>query len=200
LPLTLNDLVRSTIDFKATRAKPPRISVSRFEITAFNKGGGLLARTWKKLKKAVASKIQQLLKKGKTPDTDDETAAVPSMVMVKSVAKSQVGAGVYNTYLLAKDVSVSEEKDKEHRVKTTDKSYISHIDYKKTEVKVRCDCPDFRWRFAWYNDQKEALYGLRPPPYRRKTNRPPVNPRHLPGMCKHLMNVVKILASRQVIR
>jgi hypothetical protein len=177
--LTLDDLVKSTIAFKSSRANPPKISVSRFEMSAFEEGGGLLARAWRKVKKFFTGK---------------------HMIMVKSVARSEVGAGNYNTYLLAKGVEVSDEKDKEHRVALTDGKFMGHIEYRKSEVKVRCDCPDFRWRFAWYNDKQKALYGVRPPPYKRKTDRPPVNPRQLPGMCKHLFSMVKILGSRGVVK
>jgi hypothetical protein len=202
MPLTLDGLVKSTIEFKATRAKPPKISVSRFVMTAFyqEKDAGLLQRTWKKITKAISSKISKFFTGKEPTDADEQKKEYVGTVMVKSVAKSEVGAGNYNTFLQAKDISISSEKDKTHRTQLSDGAYMGSIDYRKTEVKVRCDCPDFRWRFAYYNDLKQALYGLRPPPYKRKTNRPPVNPRHLPGMCKHLFNVVKILSSRGVIR
>ena len=70
---------------------------------------------------------------------------------------------------------------------------IERIDLKKNDVKVRCECLDFRWRFADYNASKKALYGRKPPPYVPKGNRPPVNPNHVPGVCKHLIKSFEIM-------
>jgi hypothetical protein len=61
-------------------------------------------------------------------------------------------------------------------------------------VKVRCNCMDFYFRFANYNAQDKSLVGKPPPLYRRKTTtRPPVNPGQVPGMCKHLLKLVQTL-------
>lgn len=62
-------------------------------------------------------------------------------------------------------------------------------------VKVRCNCMDFHYRFANYNAQDKSLVGKPPPLYQRKTNRPPVNPDQVPGMCKHLLKLVEMLRS-----
>jgi hypothetical protein len=58
-------------------------------------------------------------------------------------------------------------------------------------AKVRCNCMDFHYRFANYNAQDKSLVGKPPPPYVKKTNRPPVNPNQVPGLCKHLLKVVQ---------
>lgn len=63
----------------------------------------------------------------------------------------------------------------------------------KNYVRVRCSCMDFRHRFAWEDRAVKALYGGIPAKYTRKpgSNRPPVNPKHIPGMCKHIFDCAK---------
>lgn len=51
---------------------------------------------------------------------------------------------------------------------------------------VRCNCPDFRWRFSWYNHLDKALFGRAPKKYESEGG-PPANPKELPGICKHLI-------------
>lgn len=67
-------------------------------------------------------------------------------------------------------------------------------------VKVKCNCLDFHYRFAHYNSQDKSLVGRPPPLYQRKTNRPPVNPMRVPGMCKHLLKLVQTLESNGLIQ
>lgn len=66
-------------------------------------------------------------------------------------------------------------------------------------AKVRCSCLDFRFRFAAYNNTDQSLIGRAPPPYTRKTNRPPVNPNQVPGICKHLIRVLDELEADGVV-
>ena len=54
-------------------------------------------------------------------------------------------------------------------------------------VKVNCSCSDFYFTFAFYNWKTQTLFGKKPIPYVRKTtSRPPRNPEHKPGICKHI--------------
>lgn len=67
---------------------------------------------------------------------------------------------------------------------------IVPINYQSTDCKVSCTCLDFRIRFAHYNDGAKALHGPKPDLYARVpgSNRPEANPKHSPGVCKHLMD------------
>lgn len=68
-------------------------------------------------------------------------------------------------------------------------------------VKVRCNCLDFHFRFANYNSQDKSLVGRPPPLYHRKTTtRPPVNPDKVPGMCKHIIALVQQLQKYGLIK
>lgn len=68
--------------------------------------------------------------------------------------------------------------------------HIMPIQLNQSNVKVRCTCLDFRWRFALWNSKDGSLLGEPPGPYQKKTDRPPVNPQRVPGICKHLMKTM----------
>jgi hypothetical protein len=61
-----------------------------------------------------------------------------------------------------------------------------------TDTLLRCDCPDFAWRFNYYNHLDGSLYGSKRKKYESRGG-PPANPMQLPGMCKHLMKTVSAL-------
>lgn len=55
-----------------------------------------------------------------------------------------------------------------------------------TPTQVSCTCKDYIYSYAYYNAKHGSHYGslpVIPPP---KGVRPPRNPQHLPGMCKHI--------------
>jgi hypothetical protein len=59
------------------------------------------------------------------------------------------------------------------------------------DVQVRCNCPDFSWRFNYYNHLDKSLYGRKRTKYEGTTV--PANPKEMPGMCKHLMKMSQAL-------
>lgn len=72
-------------------------------------------------------------------------------------------------------------------------------------VRVRCNCPDFQYRFNWECDQQtpSALFGPKAPPYVPKNPeryRGPINPSGLPGICKHAMNMGLALYKAGVVK
>jgi hypothetical protein len=67
------------------------------------------------------------------------------------------------------------------------------LSLENTDVLLRCNCPDFRYRFSWYNHLDKSLYGSTPKKYHSKGIGHPANPMQLEGMCKHLMKTIKVL-------
>lgn len=69
----------------------------------------------------------------------------------------------------------------------------------KNPVRVHCACKSFYFFFSWEDMINEALYGRHPKPYERKTHpgdpnyKPPVNPAEIPGVCKHLILLIRSL-------
>lgn len=67
--------------------------------------------------------------------------------------------------------------------------YIKKFDKFRNPLTSRCSCRDYFYTWGWYNYYNaHCLYGPPPRPYKKKTNRPPRNPRGIPGICKHLYN------------
>lgn len=116
-------------------------------------------------------------------------------LLAEAVANS--GGRKYDTKVLFLDVTY-EDEDTNNNITFVatdgDNYHIVPISLSTCNVKVRCNCLDFYYRFANWNGRDEALYGNPPPPYRRKTqNRPPVNPDQVPGLCKHVIKTVQSL-------
>lgn len=75
--------------------------------------------------------------------------------------------------------------------------YFERLNFNDS-VRVRCSCPDFRWRFNWECEEQQpsALLGPKAPPYTPPNParyRGPANPSGLPGICKHVMNFALVL-------
>lgn len=76
----------------------------------------------------------------------------------------------------------------------------SPIALSQNNVKVRCNCLDFYYRFAFYNKGDNSLFGRAPRPYVRKTQtRPPANPQRVPGVCKHVIKLIHALEQSGLI-
>lgn len=61
------------------------------------------------------------------------------------------------------------------------------------QVMLRCSCPDMEYTFTYWNYKNKAAFGGPPKAYKRKTNRKPRNPDHLPGYCKHCSQFINYL-------
>jgi len=95
----------------------------------------------------------------------------------------------YKPMILFKNVNYAEKMQENFKQIfdiTGKKYFIERLSLNK-DVVLRCNCPDFRWRFAYYDHLDKSLYGNKPPKYESKGILPPVNPKKMPGICKHLM-------------
>lgn len=103
----------------------------------------------------------------------------------------------YDTIILFKNVNYDiQEQDRQCvHLQASDGGYykFKKIDEGKTEVVLRCSCPDFRWRFSYYNHLEGSLYGRKPKAY-KGSGGAPANPLQMEGCCKHLMKTVKALS------
>jgi len=72
------------------------------------------------------------------------------------------------------------------------------LSLENTDVLLRCNCPDFRYRFSWYNHLDKSLYGSTAKKYHSKGIGSVANPMQMEGMCKHLMKTIKILEEARI--
>ena len=75
------------------------------------------------------------------------------------------------------------------RISINETRYIEKLTPDHHHILVRCDCPDFFWRFNYYDYVNRSLYANKRKKYENKGG-PPANPKKLPGMCKHLMKMM----------
>lgn len=118
------------------------------------------------------------------------------------VAKAKVRGSenkVYDSYIQFLKVAYNPpETDNRVTFVSNEQTYaITPIDVGNSNVKVRCTCLDFRFRFAMVNSADGSLYGRRPPIYRPVpgSNRPSANPAKQPGICKHIKTLMDELQS-----
>lgn len=109
----------------------------------------------------------------------------------------------YNQSIVFKNVEFSEEEPEHDK---DDWYYLdSHnVWYKKpgldeNDVQIRCGCLDFRHRISYYLPKNKALFG-KIIPYKKKTDRPPLNPEGTNFLCKHLHNFIKALIQKGYIK
>jgi hypothetical protein len=94
----------------------------------------------------------------------------------------------YGSVLLIKDVDYT---GNELKITASDglEYQMKKLSLENSEVLVRCSCPDFSWRFNYYNHLDSSLYGKKRKKYEHKGG-PVANPQQLPGLCKHLIKLI----------
>lgn len=111
------------------------------------------------------------------------------MLHIKTTAMSNGSQYAQGIQILRVPIHTQEQEGTIAFTGSDGKLYFTYpLDLNKHNVKVRCSCLDFYWRFAKWNYSDKSVIGPAPRPYVRKTDtRPPVNPTQTPGLCKHLM-------------
>ncbi len=79
---------------------------------------------------------------------------------------------------------------------TQQQYFIERLSSNKNEVLLRCGCGDYFWRFNYYNSVDKSQYGKVRKPYFGEYR---INPKEMPGMCKHLMKLGSSLKSAGIL-
>lgn len=120
-------------------------------------------------------------------------------LFVKSTANNE---GRKNeSIMLFKDVKYHLKQQKGSIPISASNGKIVHIDRiseSKNDVLVRCTCGDFFWRFNYYNSTDKSLFGRKRGKYDGQ-DLWEANPQKLPGLCKHLMKMAKILEEANLL-
>ena len=97
----------------------------------------------------------------------------------------------YNTIVLLKGLDYS--KDDTKIIANDGLQYsFGPLSMENTNVNLRCNCPDFHWRFNYYDHLDKSLYGRKRAKYEGTTGIK-ANPLEMPGICKHLMKTAQAL-------
>lgn len=80
------------------------------------------------------------------------------------------------------------------------KYWIAKINREVNKAQIRCGCMDDYMTWQFYRAKIKALYGGNMKAYKRKTNwMPERNPKHVPGICKHIIYAINILGKKKLI-
>lgn len=127
--------------------------------------------------------------------------ALPSKVL-KIEAKIKGETNVYDVVIQFDNVVFEKiETTKNVEIKGIDNKpyFIKPIQLSTNNAKVSCSCLDFKWRFSLWNLRNNSLYGQSPQSYVKKSERPPVNPLKVPGVCKHIIKTTETLRESGLI-
>jgi len=123
-------------------------------------------------------------------------------LFVKGMAKNIDNQKEYDSIILFKNVKYAQKKNEnivELIASNNQKYYVSKLSPAKNEVLVRCSCPDFFWRFNYYNSLDKSLYGRKRKQYESKTNARVANINEAEGMCKHLIKLVNAIKDSKLM-
>jgi len=192
MPLSLDYLISSTLSFQTKRATTfGSIDIAGMKIGIFKSPTYTAADTKSMVRRVVMFNYV----------VRAQSNTKPYGYWVSGAGqKGGAPTGGYRVFIMIPQVNMRIMKSSDYYVKIANHRYMKPVST-GIPVKVRCDCHDFRWRFAYYDHQSGALYGATPPPYTPVpgSTRGPVNPKHLPGLCKHLMAAVKDLRNKKYL-
>jgi hypothetical protein len=77
--------------------------------------------------------------------------------------------------------------------------FLEKLSAEDTDVLVRCDCNDFKWRFNFFNHLDKSLQGPKRKKYEALYNPGSANPTESPGLCKHLMALTKAIKESGIL-
>jgi hypothetical protein len=122
-------------------------------------------------------------------------------LFIKGLAQSEGKTVAYNPMVLFKGVNYHQTKDKHNWVEIVASDGLHYVFERlgNNETLVRCNCPDFKWRFNYTDHIDFSLYGRVRKKYEAKVNPGSANPLELPGMCKHIMKLVQSLNNAGIL-
>lgn len=107
-------------------------------------------------------------------------------LFIKGLAQNQ--GKEYNPIILFKGVNYLESGGTSVIDNIGSTFNLQQLSFENNDVVLRCNCPDFLWRFNFYNHLDQSLYGRKRKKYESHGGLP-ANPSELPGMCKHLIKL-----------
>jgi hypothetical protein len=77
---------------------------------------------------------------------------------------------------------------------------IKPLSVANNDVRVRCGCGDFYWRFHHFDHVDNSLYNRNRKKYEAIHNPGSANPEEMPGLCKHLIKLIKVLQESKILK
>jgi hypothetical protein len=109
----------------------------------------------------------------------------------------------YTPMILFKNVVYHARREREEWVEIVandGRNYVfERLGYDANDVLVRCNCPDFQWRFNFFDHEDSSLYGRKRRRYEAIADPGSANPNRMPGMCKHLMQLAATINNSGIL-
>jgi len=143
---------------------------------------------------------------GKVNTVDYRYLPREKQLYIQATNRSADKTRLYRTTIVFEGITNSDVPDKNHPIPYSSKGQGIEL-YLKTimvrdRIRTRCQCQDYYFMWEFWNKQNKALVGphktyvrVSPP-----SGRPPVNPAEAPGLCKHLLVLIKKLMADGVIK
>lgn len=114
-------------------------------------------------------------------------------LFVRGNALNEENGNTYTPIILFKDVIYHPQKDRDEwteLVASDGRNYVfERLERNINDILVRCNCPDFQWRFNYFDHEDRSLYGRKRKRYEAVVAPGSANPNQMPGMCKHLIKL-----------
>lgn len=122
-------------------------------------------------------------------------------LFVRGIAQNTESLKEYSPIVLFKNVKyVSSKSNSVIELKANDGGvYLLERLNPDEDIQVRCDCKDFNWRFNYTNHLDGSLYGRKRKKYEALYYPNSSNPLELPGMCKHIIKLLKVINASGII-
>jgi len=124
-------------------------------------------------------------------------------LFVRSRALNIENGNVYNPMILFKDVIYHPEKERDEWIEiagSDGRNYIlERLEQDTNDILVRCNCPDFQWRFNYFDHEDRSLYGRKRRKYEAAVAPGSANPNEMPGMCKHLIKLSVVVNNSGIL-
>ena len=117
----------------------------------------------------------------------------------RTISINEENGNHYRSIILIKNIDYSNDRSKKRIILEDiggEKYTLARPSITKNDILVRCNCPDFNFRFKYYNKLDHSLYGSEHPKYVANGMGQPANPKEMPGMCKHLIAFVENLMKK----
>lgn len=127
-------------------------------------------------------------------DTEVDEKSIHFIMPVNSYTTSGV---TYNVNLLFTPVTFVDEDDYK-RISNVGRAKVDNIWYyfvkpaNYTPIQISCTCKNYIYTWAYYNAKTGNHFGPLPEIEPPKGLRPPRNPEHIPGMCKHVAAALNV--------
>lgn len=121
---------------------------------------------------------------------------------VKGLAKNMGNQNEYRASVLFKGVKYLKSKSGtsvELVASDMNKYLLERISLWSSEILVRCECPDFNWRFNFYDHVDKSLYGRKRRKYESKGIGRVANASKSEGMCKHLIKMIREIGDSKIM-